>query len=367
MTILIDSNSMTSTTKKTIKNKAINIGGRVVGENEPALIIAEVAQAHDGSLGLAHSYIDAAQKAGADAIKFQTHIASAESTKAEPFRVNFSYQDNTRYEYWKRMEFTQEQWEGLSKHAAEAGLLFLSSPFSIEAVNLLNELGIPAWKVGSGELNNPYLLQAMLDTGKPILLSSGMSSWDELSTAVDIIQKASNPLALFQCTSKYPTSMSDIGLNIIHDMRDKFQVPVGLSDHSGTIYPSLAAMAQGADLIEVHIVFNKEMFGPDTMASVTLEDLRLLSETRYAFNKMMANPVEKDEMSKELSSLRDIFNKSVALRSSQKRGTVLSEDMLTVKKPGTGIPAQELTRCIGCRLRHAVSTERVLEWHDLEV
>lgn len=347
--------------------KPVTIGSQTIGPSKLPLIIAEVAQAHDGSLGLAHSYIDAAQKAGADAIKFQTHIASAESTKAEPFRINFSYQDDTRYEYWQRMEFTKAEWGGLSKHAADTGLLFLSSPFSIEAVELLDQLGVPAWKVGSGEINNPYLLQAMLDTGKPILLSSGMSSWDELSTAVESIRKASNPLVLFQCTSKYPTSMSDVGLNAIHDMRDKFQVPVGLSDHSGTIYPSLAAMAQGADLIEVHIVFNKDMFGPDTGASVTLEELQLLSKARYAFHEMLVNPIDKDKMSKELSSLRSIFNKSVALRSSQKQGTVLKEEMLTVKKPGAGIPAQELTYCIGRRLRHAVSADRVLDWYDFEV
>src|SRR5688500_6749139 len=144
------------------------------------LIIAEVGLAHDGSLGLAHAFIDDAARGGADAVKFQTHIASAESTPAEPFRVNFSRQDATRYDYWKRMEFTEVEWRGLAEHAAERGLLFLSSPFSIEAVELLTRVGMPMWKIASGEVGNRPLLDAVVATGRPVLLSSGMSGMSEL-------------------------------------------------------------------------------------------------------------------------------------------------------------------------------------------
>src|SRR5258706_2048327 len=139
------------------------------------LIIAEVAQAHDGSLGLAHAFIDAIAAAGADAVKFQTHIAAAESTPAEPFRVKFSKQDASRYEYWKRMEFTEDQWRGLAEHARERGILFVSSPFSIEAVDLLERVGMPMWKIPSGETSNAMLLDRILDTGAPVLLSTWMS------------------------------------------------------------------------------------------------------------------------------------------------------------------------------------------------
>ena len=142
------------------------------------MVIGEVSQSHDGSLGMAHAFIDAIAKAGADAVKFQTHIAAAESTPQEPWRVKFSKQDASRYDYWKRMEFTSEQWQGLADHAQEKGLIFLSSPFSVEAVGLLERIGMPAWKVASGEVNNKVLLDAMLKTRKPILLSSGMSTLD---------------------------------------------------------------------------------------------------------------------------------------------------------------------------------------------
>ena len=133
--------------------------------DERCLVIAEVAQSHDGSLGIAHAFVDAAARAGAGAVKFQTHLAAAESTPAEPWRVPFSPQDETRYDYWKRMEFSEAQWEGLAAHAADAGLLFMSSPFSVEAVELLHRVGMPVWKVASGEVGNVELLEAMIATG----------------------------------------------------------------------------------------------------------------------------------------------------------------------------------------------------------
>ena len=139
------------------------------------LIIGEVAQAHDGSLGFAHAFIDAIANAGADAVKFQTHIAAAESTPAEPWRVKFSPQDQTRYDYWQRMEFSEAQWLGLKQHAEARGLLFLSSPFSVEAVELLSRVGVAAWKIASGEVSSRQMFERISATRLPVLLSTGMS------------------------------------------------------------------------------------------------------------------------------------------------------------------------------------------------
>ncbi len=167
-----------------------SIGKRKVGSGHPALIIAEVAQAHDGSVNFAHSFIDAAAGAGADAIKFQTHIAAAESSPQEQWRVQFSKQDATRYDYWKRMEFTREQWRGLKEHAESKNLVFLSSPFSVAAVELLDELGIQVWKIASGEVRNEILLEKIIATKLPVLLSSGMSSFADLEATVQKFQRA---------------------------------------------------------------------------------------------------------------------------------------------------------------------------------
>jgi N,N'-diacetyllegionaminate synthase len=337
-----------------------------VGTGHPAFIIAEVAQAHDGSLGAAHAYIDAAADAGVDAVKFQTHIAGAESTLDEPFRVKFSRQDQTRYEYWRRMEFTLEQWRGLAGHARERGLVFLSSPFSVEAVEMLENLDMAAWKIGSGETVSGDILDAVVSTGKPVLLSTGMSTYPEIDGIVGRLRDKGSGFALFQCTSKYPVPLSEVGLNVIEEMKTRYRCPVGLSDHSGSVFPALAAMALGADMIEAHIVFDKRMFGPDTPASLTVEDFRLLCAARDAFYEMRSNPVQKNRLAESMEAMRSAFAKSLAPVRDLPAGTVLSADMLTAKKPATGIPAARVDDVAGKKLKRQVSCNRVLHWEDLD-
>lgn len=344
----------------------IQIGDRAVGADAVPLLIAEVGQAHDGSLGTAHAFVDAAADAGADAIKFQTHIAAAESTYDEPFRVKFSRQDATRYDYWHRMEFTAEQWAGLAGHAAERGLQFLSTPFSLAAVELLDRLGMPAWKVGSGEYRSHDLLSAMAATKKPILLSTGMSRWQEIADGVAAIRALGTTVGLFQCTSRYPTPLERVGLNVIDDLKKRHGCPVGLSDHSGTPLPAIAALARGADMIEVHITFDKRMFGPDVPASLTIEEFAQVAAARNAFAVMDANPVDKDAEADDLETMRGLFTKSLAPARALPTGTVLTADMLLAKKPGSGIPAQELDSIVGRRLRRDVEPGRLLRREDLE-
>jgi N,N'-diacetyllegionaminate synthase len=347
-------------------SQSIEIDGRRVGPQQPCFLIAEVAQAHDGSLGAAHAYIDAAADAGVDAVKFQTHIADAESTLDEPFRIKFSQQDETRYAYWKRMEFTPEQWAGLAAHAKERRLIFLSSAFSIAAVELLRKLRMAAWKVGSGEVATRDLLDAMLAAGGPILLSTGMSTYAEIGEVVTRLRGRGAELALFQCTTRYPVGLDEVGLNVIGELRKRFDCPAGLSDHSGMIYPALAAMAQGAEMIEAHIVFDKRMFGPDTAASLTVQEFKEVAQARDAIAQMLSHPVDKDRIAGELAQTRTVFGKSVALSRNLPAGTVLARDMLTVKKPGTGIPAAELDTLVGRRLKRDADAQRLLCREDLD-
>ena len=346
--------------------KEVSIADRLVGDGHPIFLIAEVAQAHDGSLGMAHAYIDAAAEAGVDAIKFQTHIADQESTLEEPFRVKFSVQDSTRYDYWKRMEFTTDQWVGLSEHARDKGIIFLSSPFSVAAVQLLDKLGVPAWKVGSGEFKSDDLISAMIDTGKPVLYSTGMSKWSEIDAVVDFFYGKSHPLVLFQCTSMYPTRAESIGINVMNQFRSKYDCPLGLSDHSGDIYSSLLAAANGANIIEAHITFDKRMFGPDVSASLTIDQFKFLTKAFYEFDKILNNPVDKDKMADELSHSRDLFTKSIAPSRVLERGTILDEKMLLPKKPGTGIPFSKKHMIIGKRLVKSVHPNHLIKWDDIE-
>lgn len=330
------------------------------------LIVGEVGLSHDGSLGLAHAFIDDIARGGADAVKFQTHIATAESTPAEPFRVKFSRQDATRYEYWQRIEFSEAQWKGLADHARDKGLSFLSSPFSREAVDLLTRIGMAMWKVPSGEVSNLPLLDAMIATGRPILLSSGMSDITELDKAVDRVRRAGLPLAVMQCTTAYPCPPERIGLNMIPFFRERYQCFVGLSDHSGTIVPGIAAATIGVEIVEVHVTMSRGMFGPDVPASITIEELRQLVDGIRFVERMRAHPVDKDSIAREMAPLRAIFTKSLVAKEPLAAGTVLTEAHLAMKKPGTGIPAERLPELIGRVLRRRLEADEQLRVDDVE-
>lgn len=334
--------------------------------NGKTFIIAEIAQAHDGSLGILHSYIDAVAKTGADAIKFQTHIAEAESSGHEPFRVKFSLQDETRFEYWKRMEFTPAQWKGIKQHCDEAGLKFICSPFSIAAVSLLEALAVEQYKIASGEVNNFLMLEKIACTGKPVMLSSGMSSFEELDEAVSFFKEYGNTLSVLQCTTSYPVKPEALGLNVIAEMKERYNVPVGLSDHSGTIFPSLAAVTLGATILEVHVTFHKDLFGPDNKASVTIEEFaQLVAGVRF-IEKAMAHPVKKND-NERFNELKIIFGKSLSVNKNLLAGTILTVDDLESKKPlGYGITAAEYQSVIGRRLKKDLHKYSFLTAEDIE-
>jgi N-acetylneuraminate synthase len=337
-----------------------------MGRSPACLVVGEVAQAHDGSLGMAHGFIDAIARAGGDAVKFQTLIASAESTAAEPWRVPFSTQDASRYEYWKRMEFTEAQWQELQRHAVDRGLLFLSSPFSVEAFELLKRVGVAAWKVASGEMSDVGLLDRMLDTSLPIFLSSGMSPMSEIDAAVSRIQRRGHDLAVLQCTSAYPCPPERVGLHLLPAFATRYDCTSGLSDHSGTIYPGLAAATMGAGLLEVHVTLSRDMFGPDVVASVTIAELQQLAEGVRFIERMLSQSPGKDELVLESAHLREAFTKSVVARRDLDAGTLLEREHLAAKKPGTGIAAARLPEMLGLRLRRSLRADELLSEADVE-
>lgn len=329
-------------------------------------MIAEVGQSHDGSLGTAHAFIDAIADAGADAVKFQTHIAEAESSPDEPWRVKFSPQDATRFDYWKRMEFTEDQWRGLKEHADERGLFFLSSPFSEEAVDLLSRVGVAAWKIASGQITDLWMLERLAKTGWPVLFSTGMSPAEEVQWAASWARSKGLEAAVMQCTSAYPSTLEGVGLNVMVAFRDELGVPVGLSDHTGTIYPSLAAAALGAQLVEVHVTLSRGAFGPDVPASVTFEELGQLVRGVRATETMLANPVDKDTVAAEMVDMRELFTKSIVARHDLEAGAALRADDLTTKKPGRGISARRMNDIVGRKLTRAVEAGDFLLEEDIE-
>ncbi|GJM33440.1 MAG: N-acetylneuraminate synthase [Saprospiraceae bacterium] len=330
------------------------------------MIIAEIGQAHDGSLGTAHAYIDAVASTGVDAIKFQTHIAEAESSEFEPFRIKFSLQDSTRIDYWKRMEFTLEQWKGLKKHCEEVGLEFISSPFSNAAVDLLENIGVQRYKIGSGEVNNWLMLKKIARTQKPIILSSGMSSFEELDQTVNFLKPFGNSLSILQCTTAYPTLPQQWGLNVIADLKQRYRLPIGFSDHSGNIPACLAAAALGADLFEFHVVFDKRQFGPDTAASITIDQTKELVQGICAIQTALQHPIDKTDNS-AFGSLKNIFEKSLAVNKSLPLGHVLGFNDLEAKKPsGKGMPANRFEKVIGKALNKDLQKWSFLNESDID-
>ncbi len=313
-------------------------------------IIAEVGQAHEGSLGILHSYIDALAQTGVDTIKFQTHIAEAESSIYEPFRVKFSYVDKTRYDYWQRMEFSLTQWQGIKQHCQDVGLKFLSSPFSNKAVDLLEKLDVQRYKIGSGETNNLLMLDKIVKTGKDIIVSTGMSSFSEIDKTLSYLNDFGNQVSIMQCTTKYPTEPEDIGLNVIGELQKRYNLPVGFSDHSGKIFASLAAVSLGADIIEVHSVFDKQMFGPDSKSSLTMSDIKQLVDGVRFIEASLSSKVDKGDNT-GFADLKHIFEKTLAINKNKQMGQLIELDDLEAKKPANkGISASDYKMVVGKKL-----------------
>jgi len=329
-------------------------------------IIAEIGQAHEGSLGILHSYIDSLAESGVDAIKFQTHIAYAESSQDETFRVKFSYEDQTRYDYWKRMEFTEEQWRGIKEHCDKVGVEFISSPFSIAAVELLERLGVATYKIGSGEVTNYLMLDRIARTGKRVILSSGMSSYAELSAAYARFKDSGCKVDVLQCTTKYPTTFADVGLNVLGELKERFSgADVGLSDHSGSIYPSLAAVSAGAKILETHVVFDRRMFGPDATSSLLIDEFLELVKGVRAFETMLSTKIEKG--SEDFSSLKTLFGKTLAISKDVKAGDIVKFEHLESKKPGNkGIPAKDYESVLGMRFTRDIKAWSFLSDEDIQ-
>lgn len=329
-------------------------------------LIAEIGQAHDGSLGILHSYIDALADCGIQIIKFQMHIAHAESSVYEPFRIAFSYEDQTRMDYWKRMEFSFEQWQEIKSHCEKRQIEFLATPFSIAAVEQLEKLNVQRYKIGSGDVNNLLLLETVALTGKPILLSSGMSDWKELDSAIECIQTKGNHLSIMQCTTAYPCEPEQWGLSNIAEIKSRYQLPVGYSDHSGTVHAGIAARALGAEIIEVHVCFDRRMFGPDSKASLQMDEVKELKRGIQLLDRAALGNNLKDN-SQSFQELKLIFGKSLASNKKLNAGHILKREDLETKKPmGKGIPADEYVSLLGKRLIKELDAYEFINWSDVE-
>lgn len=328
-------------------------------------IIAEIGQAHEGSLGILYSYIDALALTGVDAVKFQMHIAEAESSEEEPFRIKFSLEDKTRFDYWKRMSFSLEQWKEIKRHCDELGLDFICSPFSNLAVDWLEEVGLEQYKIGSGEVNNFLILEKIAQTGKPVILSSGMSSYEELDKTVAFLEERNVDFSILQCTTAYPTQPEQYGLNVIEELKNRYNVPIGFSDHSAKIETCIAATALGASILEFHVVFDRQIFGPDSKSSLTISEIKDLVISVRNIATALSNSVDKNN-TEAFSSLKQIFEKSLAVNKNLSKNHILTFNDLESKKPKSfGIEASRFQEIIGKTLNKDLKQWSFLNEADL--
>jgi N-acetylneuraminate synthase len=235
----------------------------------------------------------------------------------------------------------------------------------VEAVELLRRIGVSAWKISSGESLSFELLRHLCEDGLPILISTGMSTYAEIGAIVRECRAAGAEPVLLQCTSMYPTPPERLGLNVLDELRSRFACPVGLSDHSGTIYPGLAAVGLGAVALEVHLTFSRGMFGPDAPVSLEPSELRTLVGGVRFLERARNAPVDKDAVADELAEMRSLFGKSLVSAVDLPAGTVLRDEHLTARKPATGIPASERASIVGRTLQAGVEAGHVLDLADL--
>lgn len=325
-------------------------------------IIAEAGSVHDGSFGNACNLVELAAACGADAVKFQTHIAEAETLANAPAPAYFSAEP--RFEYFKRTAFTREQWKQLAKLARHNGLAFISSPFSLEAVDLLEDVGLDAYKVPSGEVTNTPLLERLARTTRPVILSSGMSDWKELDRAVDALRPGGD-VTVLQCSSVYPCPPSQAGVNVVAEMLKRYRLPVGFSDHTQSYAAAVGAVMLGATIIEKHYTFSRRMYGSDAQFGAEPEEFaRYCAEVKHAW-ALVDQPIDKDDMRPYLE-MKAIFEKSIVTAAPVAAGQLLSRELLTFKKPGTGIRADRVHEVLGKKVLRELPKDHMLTDEDFQ-
>lgn len=326
------------------------------------LIIAEAGSVHDGSFGNGCALIDMAAQAGANVVKFQTHIADAETVRGAPMPPFFK--GEPRFEYFERTGFSLSQWRELKARCDQRGVVFMSSPFSEAAVDLLEEVGAALYKVPSGEVTNVFLLDRLAATGKPVILSSGMSNWAELDNAVDIL-RVTPGLTVLQCSSAYPCAPEQVGLNVMVEMQRRYGTKVGLSDHTLDCAAAHAAAALGATAIEKHVTFSKLMYGSDARHSMEPAEFRVFCEGLKAIWRMLDHPVDKDDLG-SFKELKYVFEKALVAARPLSKGHVITRADLAAKKVGGGISVVEFAQIVGRRLRQDVPQNAKLSPDVLE-
>jgi len=325
------------------RKKQLVIRGRAIGNDQRPLVIAEIGINHEGSIRKAKKMIKDAHLAGAECVKFQMHVIEDEMIpKAQ--KVIPGNAKESIWDIMKRCALSKEKHIKLKKYCEELGMIYLCTPFSRAAADILKEMNVDAYKIGSGECNNYPLVKHIASFGKPVVLSTGMNNLMSISKSVNILKKLDVPFALLHCTSMYPTPYDKVRLNGITELKKKFKVPVGLSDHSIGIYTCLGAVALGACIVEKHFTSDKSWPGPDVPISIEPNELKELIKGANAIYEALGG---KKQILKEEKPTIDFAYASVVTIKAVKKGEKFSLSNIWVKRPGTGkILAKDFKRIL---------------------
>ncbi|MCI9325966.1 CMP-N-acetylneuraminic acid synthetase [bacterium 1xD8-48] len=337
------------------------IGGRKIGEGYPVYIIAEGCDNHMGNVDVAKEMCRQAKLAGADCIKFQHHLPDEEMLKDVPMSSNF---DIPLYDFLKLHALTLEQHAELMKFCRKIGIQYLCTPFSLKAAYELNEIGVDAFKIGSGEMTDIPSLIKIAQIGKPMIISTGMSTLDEIQRTYEELLPFKIPIAFTNCLSEYPPKYEDVNLNVIGRMRERFpNAIIGHSDHTPDLYTCYAAVTLGAALIEKHVILSKQTPGPDQTVSIDFYDLHNLVD---GIRKIEAALGSEKVVHENEKVIREWAFRSIVSCCPIKKGQTIKEDMVWSKRPGTGIPSYKMNEVLGKKAVCDIKENVLLKYSDFE-
>jgi len=342
--------------------KPVRIGEREVGRGKPVFIVAEAGDNHNGKLALALRLVAAAKEAGADAVKFQTFVTEELVTKSAakaPYQNENEPESKTQFEMLKELELNEKDFEDIKTACKQQGIMFLSSPFDEPSVEVLARLGVPAFKIPSGEITNVPLLELIASKGKPVILSTGMSELDEVREAVGVLRGGGvEELILLHCTSHYPASFESLNLRAMVTLEKEFEVPVGYSDHSLGIEASVAAAAMGACMIEKHLTLDKTLPGPDHVASLEPGELAEMVSAIRNVEEALGDGKKAPHPSEE--AVREVARKSIVARVDIPKGAKIEVKMLAFKRPGTGMSPKDVGSAVGRSAAKDIAADEVV-------
>jgi sialic acid synthase SpsE len=344
----------------------ITIGNQVIGPNLRPLVIAEAGINHNGNIDIAMEMVKVAKETGADIVKFQTHIARAEMLPDRDLGNDAgSHVTRSLFDIMTECELSLEDHQKLQKEAEKQGILFLSTPFSIEAVELLEKINIPAYKVGSGEITNTPFLRYLAKKQKPVILSTGTANWQEVEIAVDIFKENGHGMILMQCTSNYPTPYENVNLGVLQKMQDQFNVPVGLSDHCQGNFACFGAISLGSCMVEKHFTLSRALPGIDQKSSIEPDELKDLVDGVHSIYSALGN---EKFINEEAKKVRYGFSESIVTINEIKKGDAFKEqDNIWVKRPGSGIPSYELSTIVGKKAARDLPKDYLLKRDDIRM